>query len=521
MGIFGTHLQFPSEIICAPYPMYALQKFPRIFRSVLKNTHGEKRYPLGLFLIISFLFFTLPGVTKAAVVINEVAWMGTGTSANDEWIELYNDGSASVDITGWKIADGLNFEVVLAGSIASGQYAVIERTDDTSAPGEAFMVYVGVLPNTGATLSLYSDTASLVDRVVGGEGWENIGGDNGTKETAQYTTMGWITAVGTPGRVNAQQNSVSEEDEDTSVDDTADEELNEKSNESESISLYKVPRALKTTILAPKTVYVQQEIEYSVTSSGLADSILSSLTHDWNFGDFNTDKTEEVRHRYAYPGQYVITAHSVYGEYEAYARKTITVLPVSFSLSTNSFGDVQIHNDARYEIDVSGYTIAAGTQTLVFPDGTILLPNATITIPKKQLSYVAQIPVVLSDDVGSTLALHVDDQEREVQKDEEVFIATPSQSVDTSSPIIKTAYIVPAEDTFSFATEQEPEELPVEAQQSQKEEEVVPIAPQAAAAIEASGTIPKNSLPYLGLLAIIGIGILVVVATSVKDRDVT
>ena len=37
--------------------------------------------------------------TKAAlldIVVNEVAWMGTTTSYNDEWIELYNSTGSSV-----------------------------------------------------------------------------------------------------------------------------------------------------------------------------------------------------------------------------------------------------------------------------------------------------------------------------------------------------------------------------------------------------------------------------------------
>ena len=36
-----------------------------------------------------------------AVILSEIAWMGTAQSASDEWIELMNRSGAPVDIGGW------------------------------------------------------------------------------------------------------------------------------------------------------------------------------------------------------------------------------------------------------------------------------------------------------------------------------------------------------------------------------------------------------------------------------------
>jgi len=54
-----------------------------------------------------------PGKTLGAgyldVAINEIAWMGTETSPNDEWIELYNNSLSPIDMNGWKmISNDLN-----------------------------------------------------------------------------------------------------------------------------------------------------------------------------------------------------------------------------------------------------------------------------------------------------------------------------------------------------------------------------------------------------------------------------
>ncbi|RLC59886.1 MAG: hypothetical protein DRI80_11845, partial [Chloroflexota bacterium] len=46
---------------------------------------------------------TASAVNPGAVVINEVAWMGTEASSNDEWIEFYNNTDSPIDIGNWSI----------------------------------------------------------------------------------------------------------------------------------------------------------------------------------------------------------------------------------------------------------------------------------------------------------------------------------------------------------------------------------------------------------------------------------
>ncbi|MCA9360208.1 hypothetical protein KC850_04225, partial [Candidatus Kaiserbacteria bacterium] len=48
-----------------------------------------------------------PYSVNAAVYISEVAWMGSDSSANHEWIELHNDGDA-VSVADWVLTDGAN-----------------------------------------------------------------------------------------------------------------------------------------------------------------------------------------------------------------------------------------------------------------------------------------------------------------------------------------------------------------------------------------------------------------------------
>ncbi|MFT7507247.1 MAG: hypothetical protein ACI92I_000390 [Acidimicrobiales bacterium] len=460
----------------------------------------EFRISWAVCVICFFLF--LPVTSRAAIVINEVAWMGTEVSANDEWIELYNTGSESVSVDGWEMSDGVNFEVGLAGSVASGQYAVLERTDDTSAQGTAFMIYTGVLPNAGATLSLYRTDGALEDRVAGGEDWQNIGGDNATKETAQYTIGGWITAIGTPGFTNTEGVGATPavEENNNTVED-------EDSSSKEAPSLYLSPRELQLDIVSVLQVYVTQEVSFLAQPSGLADGILNSLSYDWNFGDFNTDTGKEATHRFEYPGEYVVTLHSQYKQYESDTRKIVVVLPVSFSLTINTKGDVQVHNDARYEVDVSGYTIIAG-KTLQFPKGTILLPNGTITIPKEKLQYDGSGLVQLRDDMKTVIA----------SLSPSVVPVAPEVAQDTAShillPVAYTPHIEPiTSQTKDFVfTGDSPKETGERVIPDSDPEEIS----QSATRIEAADTVPESMLPYFALLAVIALGVLTIFASKVK-----
>jgi len=68
------------------------------------------------------------------VVINEVAWAGTSAPfANDEWIELYNRSSQSVNLANWVLyaSDGAPY-INLLGAVSARGYYLIERTNDNT-----------------------------------------------------------------------------------------------------------------------------------------------------------------------------------------------------------------------------------------------------------------------------------------------------------------------------------------------------------------------------------------------------
>jgi hypothetical protein len=349
---------------------------------------------LGRYLLI-LISLIVPAAAEAAVSISEVAWMGSSESANYEWIELHNDGE-SENIDGWVLTDGMNLSIELSGIISSGAYAVLERTSDTSSPGSAFLIYTGALVNTGATLQLKRNDSSLVDQVSGGEDWDLVGGDNVTKETAQYTKGGWITATATPGAKNSEEITDDVVESGTSTPDTP---KHKSSNSGDTVLLTLPGVTLELDIEAQKAGYVNQPINFSVESSGVGKTLIDSLEYRWNFGDSFTAELKEPTHIFKYPGTYVVTAYAGFKRQEQVTRHEITILPVDISLTTNSTGDVQVNNDSPYEIDISNYKLKA-EGFIIFPDYSILLPNQTITISKEKLGDTGRLLVGIYDSEG-------------------------------------------------------------------------------------------------------------------------
>lgn len=453
--------------------------------------------------MLGSLLCIVPIGAQAAITFSEVAWMGGVTSANHEWIELHNDGEA-IDVANWKISDGMNLDVPLAGTIGAGETVVLERTSDDTVSGAAFLIYTGALVNTGATLSIKRSDGSLEDQVSGGENWQNIGGDNVTKETAQYTKKGWVTASPTPGRVATEAEATTKPPENvettpltTSGKNTA---AASRKSSGETVRLVLPERTLQLKIDAQAVAYVHQPITLSVTSSGVGDTLIASLKYEWNFGDGTTATGQEVTHEYAYPGTYVVTSYGGFKRQAQVARQEITILPVEVSLTTNTAGDVQVNNDSPYELDLSGYQITS-SKRFMFPPRSIILPGQTITVPRQKVAGRVGEPIAIKDTAGATVAT--------LFKSNVVTAMMPETTDLAVAPIVSATTLTPVlsgpenrVEEFSFTNTAEAAVAPMEMVVA-VQEETVPI--QAAAPLPANNRWPYVALAATILLATLGL----------------
>jgi|GEM_PF-2397510 len=347
------------------------------------------------FTLLSF-FVWAPLLTHAKVVINEVAWMGSADDANAEWLELYNDGAA-VELTGWLLSaiDGQP-AIALEGTIESQAYFLLERTGDDTVPSVAAdEVYTGALGNNGEILELRDANNALVDRVDGSDEWA-IGGDNALKYTLQRTQGRWVTAEPTPKQPNhvaddsavtvpavtvpegsAQANSTS----DTTHESTA--HVSTHTTKQKEITLPPSPEPTLSLDAGPDTIVpvnVPHVWRADVRKEG-GKELRTNLV-SWNFGDGVTATGKRVEHAYRYPGDYVVTVHAERPLFRpplnAEDRFVVHAIPLSLTISHADMHYVELTNESTYELDLTSFTLAAGTTYFLLPDATIILPHATV-----------------------------------------------------------------------------------------------------------------------------------------------
>lgn len=287
---------------------------------------------MRFFVVVFFITF-LPFVARASVMVTEIAWMGTANSANDEWIELYNDGGGSVNLSGWTLSasDGTP-SINLSGTIGAGAYALLERTDDTSYPGiTALMTFTGALGNTGENLTL-KNGSTVIQSMDYASGWP--AGDATTKQTMQWTGSSWVTANETAGSAtvasggdddngdNTGDDDTTTGDDDTTTGDddaTADDDNGGDttiSKTSTATMVKKVFPEMLLKIVAPTKIIANNPAYFSGEALDYDRSNLIRGKYIWNMGDgstrtftqdFNYDLTKGFYHTYEHTGTYLVT----------------------------------------------------------------------------------------------------------------------------------------------------------------------------------------------------------------------
>jgi hypothetical protein len=353
-----------------------------------------KQYPVTVVCVL----LALPGIVCADVTVSEIAWMGSVENANAEWIELYNAGEA-IEVTGWQlIASDGQPTIVLEGTLPGGAYALLERTSDDTVPTvTAHQVYTGAMGNTGEVFELKDAHGATIDRVDGGTDWA-LGGDNATKLTLQRNGAGWVTAVPTPGRVNAESDDQAYSEQKASDDagggSGAEDGAIKKSESTNTEKKTKAPPssqplnpALTIAIGNDRTSVAGVPVTFTADARKEGGVPLDLPAIVWNFGDGVIADGQKVSHTYLYPGEYVVQARGTRSVARTPLRAEdtlrIRIAPLALLVSHADADSIEIINDSEYDVDLSRFALVAGKQYFRIPQGTTLLKDARIRFSSK------------------------------------------------------------------------------------------------------------------------------------------
>ena len=112
-------------------------------------------------------------VMDSTVVFNEVMFHPAANEETLEWVELYNKQAVDMDISGWRLRDGIDFTFGPNTILGGGDYLVvaISPADLQAASGFAGAVgpFAGRLANNGERLELVNNSNRVMDEIEYGD----------------------------------------------------------------------------------------------------------------------------------------------------------------------------------------------------------------------------------------------------------------------------------------------------------------------------------------------------------------
>ncbi|MBU1292547.1 lamin tail domain-containing protein [Patescibacteria group bacterium] len=336
------------------------------------------RYLLLLVLLGTGLL--APRYTHAAVLISEIAWMGTSVDNGSfcEWVELQNTGEEEVSLSGWKLkTDDGGMSVPLSGRIGPGAYYLIVRATPSACPDPVPSVeedlkytFGGGLSNAGEKLVLSSPEGS-VETIDASSGWEKVvGGDSTRKLTAQRTLEGWVTAVATPRAANATESVVTESTSSTS---------------GSSTSTKKAPANPVPTFYieagGDRVVSTRAHVSYVPVIYDSEGRLVRSAYTTWAFGDGSKHTGAKALHAYRESGEYLVVIRAQQGYSSGLTSFVVTADTADIEISALSEKGVSLTSKDTRILDLSQYQLVSGEESFLIPNDTQILPGRTVIFP--------------------------------------------------------------------------------------------------------------------------------------------
>src|SRR5438874_1281307 len=129
------------------------------FRKALPSTSAISAfYFLLSALAIALLLSTSAALADSVVVFNEIMYHPATNEPALEWLELYDQNSVDVDLSGWRVAGGVDYVFPQGTVIHGGDYLVVAISPATLAAmtgrTNVFGPFSGRLSNSGEKLEL-------------------------------------------------------------------------------------------------------------------------------------------------------------------------------------------------------------------------------------------------------------------------------------------------------------------------------------------------------------------------------
>src|SRR5687768_5095176 len=143
----------------------------------------------------------------STVVFNEVMYHPPTNEANLEWVELHNQMAVDMDLSGWKLRGGVDFNFPNGTVLRGGGYLVVASNpaalQTASGYAGALGPFEGRLGNSGEELELKNNSGRVMDSVdYKDEGEWPVGADGGgvslaklDRDSASGRAANWVPSA--------------------------------------------------------------------------------------------------------------------------------------------------------------------------------------------------------------------------------------------------------------------------------------------------------------------------------------
>ncbi|MFA6524148.1 MAG: lamin tail domain-containing protein [Candidatus Paceibacterota bacterium] len=370
-----------------------------------------------IFVLVGIVFFFGFKYSSASVIINEIMYDVEGSDTDREWIEIYNNGSESIDLSGWKLNEAnTNHSIAVfqgENSLGANSYAIVVGNpqkfliDWSNFLGTIFDSSFSLNNDPGEFLALKDSSLSIKDELT----YTTSIGAAGDGNSLQLINGEWKAGSPTPGASNESSSgsdnttntgnnddtNITNNIEDNNTDTNTNEDFSTETT-TETKTTIKNP-TMKAKILTKTLAFIGQPLEFKSSILGYSNENLVLGKIFWNFGDGSSleqnNNFTKFNHTYLYSGEYPVSME-YYSNYfldtpDAVNKIIIKVVPMTVSIS--KVGDakdffVELTNNSNYEIDISKWTLNANGKVFVFPKNSVIMSKKAITISGKITGFV-------------------------------------------------------------------------------------------------------------------------------------
>ncbi|HEY4505741.1 MAG TPA: lamin tail domain-containing protein [Candidatus Paceibacterota bacterium] len=367
------------------------------------------------------LFF--PVFSSAQFYVNEIMYDLSGSDTGREWVEIYNSGASSVDISGFKFLEnsgasnhGLT-QSQGTSLIPAGGFAVISNDPTKFMPdwptfsGNLFKASFSSMNNTGSTLILKDGSLSVIDQVT----YASTQGANGDGNSLKKSSSDWTAGTPTPGASNSGGSGSGQTALDASNATTTTSTTETTTPENIAVpsggSAHSSPAPLSSTeeklpfeVSAgrDRLTTVGNVLIFRAVSTRFDGVSESAINYDWSFGDGVVAHGNFVNHAYRFPGEYSVVLNASYSDKQAVSRTQVKVVASNILIS-RVLGGLQVTNNSGAEINLEGWALVSDKKNFVFPKDTLIQSNKKVTFAD-EVTGVLSGPVLFLNPMGKEIA---------------------------------------------------------------------------------------------------------------------